>query len=189
MGCRHSTPTEITENEAVEEMADGFCDPAPPAPTDSRLPLSALQVFKLKKSWKGIKRSLEPTGIEMFVRMFKANQGLQSLFSSFKDLKTSDELRVNEALEKHAGIVMGVLDECISNIDNVDYILDILTKTGASHKNFSGFTAEFFWEIETPFLESVKLTLGDRYTDNMDSIYKITIKLILENLVKGIKES
>ena len=42
--------------------------PSPPAPTDPRLPLNAMQVFKLKKSWKGIKRCLDDTRVEMFVR-------------------------------------------------------------------------------------------------------------------------
>lgn len=51
------------------EMADGVLpDPAPPAPTDPRLPFNARQVFKLKKSWKGIKRNMGSTGVEMFVR-------------------------------------------------------------------------------------------------------------------------
>ena len=39
--------------------------------------------------------------------------------------------------------------------------------------------------MELPFLEAVKITLGDRYTDNMDTIYKITIKFILETFVKS----
>ena len=49
-------------------MADDEMSPSPPAPTDPRLPLSAMQVFKLKKSWKGIKRCLDDTGVEMFIR-------------------------------------------------------------------------------------------------------------------------
>ena len=55
---------EIIEHEVIEPLPE----PAAPAPTDSRLPLEARQVFKLKKSWKGIKRELGPTGIELFVR-------------------------------------------------------------------------------------------------------------------------
>ncbi len=35
---------------------------------DPRLPLNARQVFKLKGNWKGIKRNMEPTGREMFIR-------------------------------------------------------------------------------------------------------------------------
>lgn len=40
-------------------------------------------------------------------------------------------------------------------------------------------------KIEQPFLEAVKRTLGDRYSDNVDTIYRITIKFIIEELVKG----
>ena len=37
-------------------------------PTDPRLPLTEMQIFKLKKSWKGIHREMIPTGVEMFIR-------------------------------------------------------------------------------------------------------------------------
>lgn len=40
-------------------------------------------------------------------------------------------------------------------------------------------------KIEKPFLEAVKMTLGDRYTENVEAIYKITIKFIIETLIKG----
>lgn len=31
----------------------------------------------------------------------------------------------------------------------------------------------------------MRLTLGDRYTDNMDNIYRITIKFLIETVVRG----
>jgi hypothetical protein len=40
-------------------------------------------------------------------------------------------------------------------------------------------------KIEKPFLAAVSQTLGDRYTDNVEGIYKITIKFIIETLVEG----
>lgn len=39
--------------------------------------------------------------------------------------------------------------------------------------------------MEEPFLYSVKLILGERYTDNMDSIYKKVIAIILTELERG----
>ena len=44
-------------------------------------------------------------------------------------------------------------------------------------------------KIETPFLEAVKETLEDRYTENMENIYKIIIKFILKTLVEGYEGS
>lgn len=171
-------------------MADdgSLPDPAPPAPTDPRLPLNARQVFKLKKSWKGIKRNMEATGLEMFVRMFKKHEDAKQLFKNFRNLKTEDELRMSEALEKHGGKVMAVIDETISNIENVDCILGVLNTAGIMHGRFGGFSPNMFWRIEEPFLEAVKLTLSDRYTDNMDAIYRLLIKFILETMINALKD-
>ncbi|XP_041353238.1 globin-5-like [Gigantopelta aegis] len=192
MGCQpsrdpHSIQSEVP-NEIEEEMAERLEEPAPPAPTDPRLPLTALQVFKLKKSWKGIKRCMEATGVEMFIRLFRSNNGLQHLFKEFRDIDSNDDLRTNELLAKHSNLVMALLDETICNIDNVDYVLEIISRAGKSHARFEGFTPDLFVWMEKPFLEAVKLTLGDRYTDNMDVIYKLTIKFVLSHMVKANNE-
>ncbi|GFO17102.1 neuroglobin [Plakobranchus ocellatus] len=34
---------------------------------DSRSPMDERQMFKIKQSWKGIRRNMEPTGVEMFL--------------------------------------------------------------------------------------------------------------------------
>lgn len=44
-------------------------------------------------------------------------------------------------------------------------------------------------KIEKPFLAAVESTLGDRYTPNVENIYKITIKFILQTLVDGYEKS
>lgn len=46
-----------------------------------------------------------------------------------------------------------------------------------------------FQKIEAPFLAAVEATLGDRYTPNVENIYKITIKFILETLVNGYEKA
>lgn len=46
-----------------------------------------------------------------------------------------------------------------------------------------------FQKIEKPFLSAVESTLGDRYTDNVEGIYKLTIKFIIETLVTGFEKS
>ena len=62
MGCRqsHLNYTEkLTEDDNTHDNV---------VEVDSRLPLDARQVFKLKQSWKGIKRKIEEAGVEMFIR-------------------------------------------------------------------------------------------------------------------------
>ncbi|XP_060071855.1 globin-5-like [Ylistrum balloti] len=187
MGCKQSAPETNTRSltEAEEAMADKLPEPAPPAPTDPRLPLDPRQVFKLKKSWKGIKRCMESTGVEMFIRMFRSNTDIKRLFAKFGHLKTEEEMRMDDILEKHATTVMATVDEAMNNIDNVDFVLTLLKHRGNYHKKIPGFTSELFWAIEIPFLEAVKITLGDRYSENMDTIYKITIKFVLQTMVDG----
>lgn len=65
MGCLHTK----TKVEPLPETITRLPTPEAPPETDPRLPLNARQVFKLKKNWKGIKRKLEVTGVEVFARL------------------------------------------------------------------------------------------------------------------------
>ncbi len=47
---------------------DNIPEPKEPLATDPRLPLDARQVFRLQKSWKGIKRQITDAAVEMFFR-------------------------------------------------------------------------------------------------------------------------
>ena len=72
MGCNNSkvisgSDTDLKAGGQCQEI-DPLAEPTAPPPTDERLPLNARQVFKLKKSWKGIKRNMQETGVEMFIR-------------------------------------------------------------------------------------------------------------------------
>lgn len=64
MGCRQSHVNNSDNNSEDEN----FKDLNKINEVDSRLPLDARQVFKLKQSWKGIKRKIEEAGVEMFIR-------------------------------------------------------------------------------------------------------------------------
>ena len=75
--------------------------------------------------------------------MFKKNEDIKKIFKKFEHLKNDDEYRMDETFEKHATIVMGTLDEIISNIDNVDYILDVLKVTGQTHVKIENFRQDF----------------------------------------------
>lgn len=160
-----------------------------PAAEDPRLPLTQRDIFRLSSSWKAIHRNLEETGVEMFVRLFKSNAELKTMFHAFKDLDSEDAMRSNEALENHATLVMTTLDDAFTHIDNFDYVSEVLKKTGGTHVRFEGFKQDNFMKIREPFLEAVKITLGDRYTENMESIYKVAITYILQTLCDGMEEA
>lgn len=56
------------------------------------------------------------------------------------------------------------------------------------HLYYNNHFIYLFQKVEEPFLQAAKTTLGDRYTPNIENLYKLTIKFILENLVKGYEE-
>ena len=65
MGCQYS---QSFDNKPSDSNIDNLNEIKTIPIVDERLALDARQVFKLKKSWKGIKRALGETGIEMFIR-------------------------------------------------------------------------------------------------------------------------
>ncbi|XP_058835997.1 neuroglobin-like [Topomyia yanbarensis] len=164
-------------------------DACGPPPTDSRLPLTAKQKYTMVASWKGISRAMETTGIDMFIKLFEEHAELIDLFAKFKDLKTKEEQAMSEELAEHANKVMTTLDEGIRGLDDMDTFFEFIHQVGASHRRIPGFKQEYFWKIEEPFLSAVSNTLGDRYTQNVEGIYKLTIKFIIENLIAGYETS
>ncbi|CAD5122932.1 DgyrCDS11328 [Dimorphilus gyrociliatus] len=224
MGCQQTKVSDAAKNKQSEQSQA--------SPVDPRLPLTARQAFKLKSSWKGIKRNMEATGVEMFVRLFQQNGHLKTLFKDIRDLQTADELRAHEAVEHHGSLVMSVLDEAISNIDDVDHVIEVCQRTGKSHSKFTGFSPELFWvsakntirliiaylrltrlyvssNLQTEnfahkkqsekilnqndsvvdklsFVQSPKVTLGDDYKTQTHGIYTITISFNLNKLVASI---
>lgn len=177
MGC------ELTK--LATSNTNGKDSPPPPAATDPRLPLTARQKFTIVASWKAVARAMEPTGVYMFIKLFEDNEELLGLFTKFGDIKTKQLQVESMELTEHATKVMETLDEGIKTLDDMDAFLPYLHQVGASHLKIPGFKKQYFWKIETPFLEAVRRTLDDRYTDNVESIYKLTIKFIIETLIDG----
>ncbi|XP_076354057.1 neuroglobin-like [Tachypleus tridentatus] len=167
------------------KSTDGANDSLVPPPADPRLPLTMKQRFSILSSWKGIARAMESTGVTMFIKLFQENSDLLNLFTKFQSLNTQESQKDSMELAQHASIVMATLDEGLRALDRVDYFIKYLESVGRFHQNIAGFRKEYFWKIEQPFLAAVQETLGDRYTANMENIYKITIHFVLETIVKG----
>ncbi|XP_018573743.1 neuroglobin-like [Anoplophora glabripennis] len=182
MGCELGKLAGRGSSENANSKLD---DIGPPAQVDSRLPLTAKQKYSMLASWKGISRAMESTGVCMFLKLFEEHGELLNLFEKFKELKTKEDQANSLELQEHASTVMNTLDEGIKGLDNLDAFFEYLHQVGASHRRIPGFKVEYFWKIEKPFLEAVQTTLGDRYTDNVENIYKITIKFIIETLITG----
>ena len=76
-------------------------------------------------------------------RYFRSSSRSRELFPQYKD-KAADSLRVDEELEKLAGKVMAVFDDCIKDIDNVDNTVDVMARAAAIHKDKAGFASSMY---------------------------------------------
>ncbi|XP_015171666.1 PREDICTED: neuroglobin-like isoform X2 [Polistes dominula] len=165
MGCELS---KLTATKSRNQNAREASPPPPQNTTDPRLPLTARQKFTVMASWRAVGRALEATGIYMFIRLFEENADLLNLFTKFRDLKTKEQQSSSMELAEHAKTVMMTLDEGIKCLDDMDTFLEYLHQ-----------------KIEKPFLDAVERTLEDRYSENVENIYKKTIKFIIETLIDG----
>ncbi|WAR18430.1 NGB-like protein [Mya arenaria] len=197
MGCNSSSVDDILKGKDARKQSAWKKDSSNiTSPVDNgndkfdpRLPLTVRQKFNIMKSWKGIARNIEATGVLMFLRLFETNEEVRTMFTKLVHDGKYDiaQLRESKELENHVKQVMYTLDEAISSLEDVDVTVNLLLSVGSSHRRLKerGFNPAVFWKIEEPFLVAVKETLGDRYTANMEHIYRKTIKFILETLIEG----
>ncbi|XP_003379198.1 putative globin [Trichinella spiralis] len=155
--------------------------------TDERIPLTPRECFLLIQNWRAISRKMVDTGIRTFINN---NVDLLELFPTVKqEIQSNPESFDTEILEYHAQRVMSVLDQAIHLIGDADSFFNLLHLYADYHAKKQLFSPDFFWEIEPALVDSIKETLGDRYTENMANIYPKVFKLILSTLVQFCREA
>ncbi|KRX45724.1 Cytoglobin-1 [Trichinella nativa] len=158
--------------------------------TDERIPLTPRECFLLIQNWRAISRKMVDTGIRTFIKLFSNNADLLELFPTVKqEIQSNPESFDTEILEYHAQRVMSVLDQAIHLIGDADSFFNLLHLYADYHAKKQLFSPDFFWEIEPALVDSIKETLGDRYTENMANIYPKVFKLILSTLVQFCREA
>lgn len=78
-------------------------------------------------------------------RMFETNEDMKIMFEQFRTVDNVADLWTSRALENHAVLVMNALDDAITNMDDEQYVIEMLLATGKSHKRFENFNANIFW--------------------------------------------
>ena len=56
-------------------------------------------------------------------------------------------------------------------------------------KKYLLYEVYMFQNIREPFIDAVKITLGDRYTANIDTIYRIAVDFILHTMSDGLLDA
>lgn len=76
--------------------------------------------------------------------MFETRSDVMAMFEQFRSVDKAD-LGSNRSLENHALLVMNALDEAIANMDDPEYLIDLLLTTGKSHQRFENFSISIFY--------------------------------------------
>jgi Globin len=76
--------------------------------------------------------------------MFETRADVMAMFEQFRSVDKAD-LGSSRALENHALLVMNALDEAIANMDDPEYLVEMLLTTGKSHRRFDNFSTIIFW--------------------------------------------
>ncbi|BFZ11910.1 hypothetical protein BsWGS_14949 [Bradybaena similaris] len=93
-------------------------------------------------------------------------------------------MRVSEEVEALGCKIMEVLDDVAIHLDQYERVMTILNEVAASHSKWIGKEPEMFMMIKQPFLTSVRLSFGDRFTENIQTVYTAFIDFIVVELIK-----
>jgi hypothetical protein len=79
-------------------------------------------------------------------RLFETNTDIRTLFAGIKHLKTAADLRNSKLLEAHAMKVICTIDDAITNLDDMDYVIKMLQMSAQAHyARQPGFDPNYFW--------------------------------------------
>uniref|UniRef100_A0A0N5C039 GLOBIN domain-containing protein n=1 Tax=Strongyloides papillosus TaxID=174720 RepID=A0A0N5C039_STREA len=150
---------------------------------NDRIPLTERQKFLLVKNWKGISRRARDAGTNLFVQLLSEHQELSEYFM-FGNMVGKDkyEMMSDERIQNHGEAVMKILDSVITSVNDPQEMFKILEEQGKQHALKKNFKPELFREVEDALFYSIKLILDERYTDNMDGIYRVVMKTVLQTL-------
>lgn len=99
----------------------------------------------MARTWRTIQKQMNRAGKLMFIRMFESSDAVRFTFEQFRSVDQVSDLWTSKSLENHAMIVMNALDEAFSNLEDEEYVVDLLLINGLSHRRFVSMTAAVFW--------------------------------------------
>ena len=125
--------------------------------------LSKKQRFLLKGSWKGISRDLEKTTENLAQELMQRDETFP--------MREDEIFLMTEQL-------MDRVDLVVFHLEEENTILEILQNTSMDLKN--QYNLSTFSNIPEPLLCTIGMILEERYTQQMETIYKLFIPFIFE---------
>lgn len=130
---------------------------------DEKTGLTARQKRVIEETWTLVEKDIRNNGIDFFLAFFKRHPTYQSYFHSFADVPF-DQLKNNKKLQAHGFSVMYAISSMVKNLDDIDCLAEILTKTGINHRSRT-ITIEHFENLAVVFVDFLSDKLGATLTE------------------------
>ncbi|CAG5135835.1 unnamed protein product, partial [Candidula unifasciata] len=121
--------------------------------------------------------------------LLHSDPAVKKLFTEFQNLRTKEEMRASEQVEKQGLKVMSAIDDIVIHLDEYEYVARLVKRVAVTHAKWIERQPEMFLMIKQPFLKSVEAALGERFTENIRTVYEILIDFIILELIKDLSNS
>jgi len=153
---------------------------------DSKTGLSSREKRVIEENWALVEKDIRGNGVDFFLALFRAHPSYQSYFKSFADVPM-DKLKENRKLHAHAFSVMYAISSMVNNLDDIECLLEVLTKTGRAHSP-RNIKIEHFENLAVVFLNFMTEKLGSIFTPYARTAWAKAFKTINAVIQQGLEE-
>jgi len=139
----------------------------------------------IRSTWSLVAQNLRANGIALFIKMFEVHPDYQKKFSAFSDVPL-DQLATNKRLAAHASTVMHQLAALIDSLDDLECLVEMLTKIGERHLKHQ-LTVEHFQNLAIGIVSFLKSQLGAAFTADAEQGWTIMLQIVTGIVVKGMQ--
>ncbi|XP_005110958.2 uncharacterized protein LOC101845586 [Aplysia californica] len=146
--------------------------------------LSEEQKVLLRQSWALITAHVAQVGVETFMGLFHTHPEAIESFLAFKDYSTVRDIEQSVVLKAHALRVMQTVDKCVTRLDNLDKMSNVITALGRRHVDYRA-NIKIVPIIGQQFVSAIEPKLGDMWSPDVQCAWQGLFAVVNFHLQSG----
>ncbi|XP_061713227.1 globin CTT-V-like isoform X1 [Cydia pomonella] len=144
--------------------------------------LTLRQVYQIQITWQLVNADAGKYGMELFLRLFRANPESKTFFKAIRDLD-EDRIRNSYQFKAHAINFMSAISLAVTNLRQPEVVVAMMDKLGESHGNRK-ISTKYFYETKAVLVGMLKndLKLTSDQIMAWESFISFMYKHILDKL-------
>ncbi|XP_014777175.1 globin-like [Octopus bimaculoides] len=138
------------------------------------------------QSWQYVLPNQKVESVAFFEKLFTTYPEYIDYFPKFKG-KQLAELKEMSSFVLHAKSVFTALTAVVNNLDNADYLVKLLLKTGKDHK-MRGVPKQPFHNLALVFIDFMEERLGSNFTPLAKSSWQKALVVVVDVCHRGMNE-